>query len=507
MSEMQFGRYVLMEPLGEGGQGRVFLARRVSDLIGGWPVVIKLAHESAIHDGKKRKRFFEEAERAIRLGGGPSIVGVTDVDVHDGVPYIVMEYDDGCDLRRVMWHYRKKEARPIPLPIACSILGDIAEGLHFAHFGREVGDGPLGLVHRDVKPANTLVTYRGYARLLDFGISTTRADDLTGQTRYGTPRYMSQDHFYCRVNPSMDVYSLAVVAWEMLEGRTFRDGQEGFSGDFPWAVINLEPPRMKREGLPADLIGLVEAGLAPSARPSAEEFMTVVRRYVQGDQERAQVKSMVQAVLGRRARTHHTRYFEVPDALRDDDAVAAKTTAPIGAPDGTGRDSVGDRNGSETASVGEPGDDEVTVARFSDLEVEMPTMIVRQAGAGQAEPDAPVLYRRNRDVSPVPTTLLPEDESAITVDTTLVLPSSDASVGGAVRSGSTETEVLPPPRATPVRVASLGADERAPTQVLERSEPNAGPAGQRMVLFVVVGMLVSFCGAVAVAFWMLRSGA
>lgn len=498
MSEVEFGRYVLMQPLGEGGQGRVFLARRVSDVVGGWPVVIKLAHESAVHDPTERKRFFEEAERAIRLGSGPSIVGVTDVDIHDGVPYIVMEYDDGCDLRRIMWHHREKAKRPIPLSIVCSILGDMAEGLHFAHFGREVGDGPLGLVHRDVKPANTLVTYRGYARLLDFGISTTRADEKTGRTQYGTPRYMSQDHFYCRVNPSMDVYSLSVVAWEMLEGRTFRDGQPGFSGDFPWAVINLEPPPMSRSDLPADIVGLVSAGLAPSARPSAQEFMTVVRRYLQGDQERQQVKSMVETVLGRRARTHHTRYMEVPESLREDDAGSNDDDDDVT----VARPLDPEPEPPTMMALAKDADDEVTVARPAAPRPEPPPRVESGSVTQKAapDPDVPSFFRRERNARPV--------------EETMVLPSAETVQGRFDRSSNSETEVLPPPRATPVRVSSMGPDERAETREFDYAAetPPVGESehrrsGKRFMLFLVVGALVALGGAFAVAAWLLGGSA
>jgi len=472
-----------MEPLGSGVQGRVFLARRVSELVDGWPVVIKLAHESAVHDEKERARFIEEAKNALRLGDGPGIVTVTDVDVHEGVPYIVMSWDDGCDLRRVIRYYRETEKRPIPLPLVCSLLSDMAQGLQFAHFGRVVGGAPLGLVHRDVKPANTLVSYKGYARLFDFGISATRADEKTGRTQYGTPRYMSQDHFYCKVNPSMDVYSLSVVAWEMLEGKPFRDGQKGFSGDFPWAVINLEPPSMCREGLPPDLVGLVGAGLAPSARPSAQEFMRVVDRYVQGgeDRRRKQVASMVQTVLGRRPRTHHTRYMAIPEALRDGE---------------------------------EPGDDEVTVAVRPEPQPdpEEPTMMV--SGGGQktrAESDVPSFYRRKRNAPVVDAVDEdPAEESATveapTVEATIVLPTSE-SQGWSVRASSVETEVLPLPRATPVRVTSLAPSERAQTRVIDSSNTGVQDGKSlsrgRLAAFLILGMLVSSAGAVAVSYWLL----
>jgi len=366
----------------------------------------------------------------------------------------------------------------------------MAEGLHFAHFGREVGPLPLGLVHRDVKPANTLVTYKGHARLFDFGISTTRADERTGRTRYGTPRYMSQDHFYCKVNPSMDVFSLSVVAWEMLEGRTFRDGQLGFSGDFPWAVINLDPPPMQRGGLPPDIVGLVSAGLAASARPSAQEFMTVVHRYVQKER-RKQIKSMVQTVLGRRARTHHTRYMEVPDALREG----------------------GDHQASEDPeTVDEPGDDDVTVALPSKDEPEEPTMIASRRGGAQktgGEQDVPTFYRRKRNVPSVETEdVHPSDESAPTVDATIVLPSAESSSRGwVVPSPSAETDVLPPPRATPVRITSLTPAERAQTrvsdsQISETLDVRPRSRG-RLVFFLILGMLASCVGATAVAYWLL----
>jgi len=394
-----------------------------------------------------------------------------------------MEYADGADLRSILRHYRETKKHVLPLPVACSILGDMATGLNFAHFERDIGKVPLGLVHRDVKPANTLVTYGGYAKLLDFGISTTREDERTGRFQYGTPRYMSQEHFYCKVDPSMDVYSLGVVAWEMLEGRTFRDGQPGFNGDFTWAVINLDPPRVTKKGLPPDIVGIVEASLAASARPSAEEFAAVVSRYAKGREGQVLVKAMVRSVLGRGERSAHTGYLEVPLALRgEEEGVSSEP------PDREPK--------TESPDLEETSEDDVTVVRLAELSD--PTTV--RASPAAKEPDAPSFIRRKQgDAQP-------------TVDDTVLLPSSGGAVshgGWSVRASSVDTELVPPPRETPARVSTMALSERAQTRVFTASvgdEPSHGGQAsgrRRTVLLFVVGVLLSSSAAFAVGYWLI----
>lgn len=208
---MKLGRYVVESLVGAGAQGQVFFARQLN-AAGGKACVIKVAPSLDV---------LEEAGRAMSLGSHVNVVQVLDAEVCDGVPFFAMEYADGTDLEGVLEAYREKGTR-LPLDFIYTVLLHLATALHVAHYEATRGGKPLSLVHRDVKPANVLVTVWGYAKLCDFGISTRMEAQQTGMHMRGTPAYMSREHVYSKVVPSMDVYSLGVVAWEMIANRAFR---------------------------------------------------------------------------------------------------------------------------------------------------------------------------------------------------------------------------------------------------------------------------------------------
>jgi eukaryotic-like serine/threonine-protein kinase len=205
--DMLFGRYRLDRRLGIGGTAEVWQAR---DEQLGRDVAIKLLHRHLVPDERSRQRFAGEA-RAVAALSHPGIVGIHDVVVGDDLAAIVLELVEGeplCD--------RIAEDGPLSPIAAAGIAAQIADALQSAH--------DRGLVHRDVKPANVLLSADGRARLVDFGIA--RALDEPGRsvtmpgTIMGTLRYMAPEQLAGQsTSAASDVYGLGAILYEMLAGR------------------------------------------------------------------------------------------------------------------------------------------------------------------------------------------------------------------------------------------------------------------------------------------------
>jgi Tol biopolymer transport system component/predicted Ser/Thr protein kinase len=209
----RFGVYEVTEQIGEGGMGVVYLA---VDTRLNRPVAIKLLSE-ALTDPAARRRFQREAQTASSLNH-PHIVTVHDAGEYEGRQYVVTEFVDGGTLRD--W---TRETRP-GWRATIELLTGVADGLAAAH--------QTGILHRDIKPDNILITKSGYAKLADFGLAKlqehapsedahTVADPRTRPGGIvGTPAYMSPEQAEGRpVDARSDVFSFGVVLYEGLSGR------------------------------------------------------------------------------------------------------------------------------------------------------------------------------------------------------------------------------------------------------------------------------------------------
>jgi TonB family protein len=255
-----FGRYQVLEELGSGAMGVVYLC---VDPRLARPVAVKVIRESehmtAAEKTQFLARFRNEAEAAGRLNH-PGIVQIYDI----GPSYLVMEYLDGKALSTIL-----KAGQAYTVQEVCSIVLQVADAVDYAH--------KHGIVHRDIKPANIMMMDDGGVKVMDFGVARLESSTLTvAGTVVGSVRYMAPEQMMGeQVDARADVFSLGAVGYEMLTGRA------PFPGKTITEVVgqvvhgHYVPPRQVDERLP-DALGNVFGGafaVRPDDRyPSAMDF-------------------------------------------------------------------------------------------------------------------------------------------------------------------------------------------------------------------------------------------
>jgi dienelactone hydrolase/predicted Ser/Thr protein kinase len=267
----QLGPYRILSLLGIGGMGEVY---RAHDTKLARDVAIKVLRADLVGDDDRRAGIIREARAASTLNH-PNIVTIYDIHEVDSVDFIVMEYVRGQSLDKMI------PDRGLPVGRAVEYAVQIASAIETAH--------GAGIVHRDVKPANVVVTESGRVKVLDFGLAklvAQRADPneatATGTiatragTVLGTPAYMSPEQAQgLPGDAKSDVFSFGSMLYEMLAGR------RPFTGETPLAtltaIVGQAPPPLKsvRAHVPADLQRLTDACLQkdPVARPAARDIV------------------------------------------------------------------------------------------------------------------------------------------------------------------------------------------------------------------------------------------
>lgn len=265
MEGTPFGRYRLVKVLGRGGMGEVWQAY---DTAMNRVVALKVLPPNLADDDTYQRRFRREAQMAAGLDE-PHIVPIHDFGEIDGRLYVTMRLIDGRTVHELL------ETGPMPAPRAVGITAQIAAALHAAH--------RVGLVHRDVKPSNILVTDEDFAYLIDFGIARTAgATKLTstgstiGTLAYMAPERLSTDTCDARA----DVYALTCVLYECLTG------SQPFPGDSVERQITghltLPPPRPStmQPAVTAQMDQVIATGMAknPEHRYASTRDLAIAAR-------------------------------------------------------------------------------------------------------------------------------------------------------------------------------------------------------------------------------------
>lgn len=261
------GRYRIERQLGEGGMGQVFLA---DDETLARQVALKRLPAELLERDDMRQRFLREA-RALAQLNHPHVVQLFDFLEEQGGLWMVMEVVPGGDLEDLL------EAGKVSVARTCRLGQQAASALGAAH--------ERGIVHRDFKPANVMLTEDGVAKVMDFGIAKLN-DAAPGQDTkltqagaiIGTPTYMSPEQAGgSEVGPPSDVYSLGATLYEML------CGEPVFSGNLTRVIaahMTAVPPRLEDHGVhvPQPLSALVYRMLdkSPEGRPSIAEVVAVL---------------------------------------------------------------------------------------------------------------------------------------------------------------------------------------------------------------------------------------
>lgn len=238
-------RYRLVDLLGSGGMSQVW---RAQDQVLGRLVAVKVLSADLVRDESTRDLLRREA-RAMAMVSDPHVANIHDYGEYDAdgeiLPFVVMELVLGRTLAQALRH------GPLPWPEAVRMAAQVASGLAAAH--------QHGVIHCDVTPGNVVLTRAG-VKVVDFGIATVLGASRT-RTRFGTAGYVAPEGYkpHAQITPAADVYSLGVVLYEALTGRTLHD---------PGQLAGLVP------GLPPDVVELCRRSLAepPASRPHASEI-------------------------------------------------------------------------------------------------------------------------------------------------------------------------------------------------------------------------------------------
>jgi serine/threonine protein kinase/Tfp pilus assembly protein PilF len=275
MISQTISHYRILEKLGEGGMGVVYKAE---DTKLKREVAIKFLPRQINASEEERERFKIEAQAAAALNH-PNIATIHAIEEVDDEMFIVMEYIDGRELRKIVGANGRS---PLPIEEIIEYAGQIASGLQAAH--------ERGVIHRDIKSANIMITKKGQVKIMDFGLAKVRGGaQLTRVgTRLGTAAYMSPEQARGEeVGERSDIWSFGVVFYEMLTGHL------PFQSDYEQAVIYSilyeEPPFPS--AIPVGLHQILQRALAKDSTDRYQDMATVLADLNAFEERPAQVEA------------------------------------------------------------------------------------------------------------------------------------------------------------------------------------------------------------------------
>ncbi len=238
-----FGQYQIIAKVGAGGMATVHRARHLG--IAGFERIVALKRllPSMAKSEDFVKMFIREATLASKLQH-PNIVQVYDLGEVEGTYFISMEFIDGWSLAQIIRQAQLATQGPLPINVSLSLLIQACDALEYAHHATDAAGKPLDLIHRDISPANLLVTRSGHLKVIDFGIARAGIDDpkdgdvIKGKFGYLAPELLSGGN----ASIGTDIFALGVVAHELLTGRRLFSTESDLSTIENILYNDPEPP-------------------------------------------------------------------------------------------------------------------------------------------------------------------------------------------------------------------------------------------------------------------------
>ena len=305
------GGYQLLIPVGAGGMGRVWAARRV-----GAPsqslVALKTAIEEMVGDREFERILLDEARIASSIVH-PNVCAIRELGAERGIPYLVMDWVDAGTLLDVI---SASPERKIDYYVAVRIIADVAAGLHAAHELTGSDGNLLHVVHRDVSPQNVLLSSKGHVKVADFGVARARGQlhkptetgELKGKLSYMAPEQLTSKVFDRRA----DIFALGCCLYEATTGQRPYHGADALETMYKLLETDCVPPSSIIEDYPKDLETIVLRALEKDADQrfqTAEELRAVLEAFLARngrlvtDRDVSQlVRSTLQPVLDARAK-------------------------------------------------------------------------------------------------------------------------------------------------------------------------------------------------------------
>jgi serine/threonine protein kinase len=249
----RFGKYILLHQLAVGGMAEIYLAKQTG--LEGFEklVVLKKILSTMTEQREFVEMFVNEARIAARLNH-PQIVQIYDLGRVKNSYFIAMEYVHGEDLRAISKASSKRGA-PLPFWHVARVIGELLQGLHFAHTRTDGRGQPMCIVHRDVSPQNILVSYEGTVKIVDFGIAKATLTPLTmAGVIKGKYAYMSPEQ--CRGEPldgRADLFSAGIILYELCTGQRLFKRATDFATLMAVKEAAIAPPRSLRSDIAPEL--------------------------------------------------------------------------------------------------------------------------------------------------------------------------------------------------------------------------------------------------------------
>ncbi len=337
-------RYTITDRLDQGGMAEVF--RGVAESIQGFKksVAIKRVLPSLSKNQKFISMFLDEARLSLYLQHA-NIVQVFDIAKVDHSFFLVMEFVNGCNLKKLIERL-KQRSRRIEVASAIYIAIECCKGLHYAHHLENPENGePLLIVHRDISPPNILLSRMGEVKLVDFGlakansqIETTDPGVVKGKFSYLSPEAASGRE----VDHRADIFAVGIILWEMFTGRRL------FYGDSDYQTVELV--RQARipsigalnPGVDAELEGIVRQALArdPDERfSSAADLADALAQYLFSHRMKVTARdlsSLVRDTMAEELRSRPVKESSIIDALINEEVARLTSLVPEGSPAAAG---------------------------------------------------------------------------------------------------------------------------------------------------------------------------